>query len=444
MNNGNLPIVILSVSPLFSYLLGRSSRVLGALAAAAAFAGSAFMLGFGGLTSGPATALLLWTLAAFAHSIMLNSHLAGSAEGEKKLREAKDMTARLDAALRSLKRDFTVLGASEKKAQTLYSAVKLLSEAVDLESAGKQFGRHIRDYFGTSDFAFYVYDLNSNAPELFAFIEKTGFSSWENVSRFAGGDPAKLSGAVALEKESVLIVPVRHAGSPVGLFMLRFTAEDFKNEGLAASVAAFADEVSFAVKRIQLFRQVEWLSQVDGLTGVYRRNALDEKIGEELRRAGAFKTSLGFMIVDIDHFKKINDRYGHQFGDFVLKRVGLLLRSSVYETDFVGRYGGEEFGIVLPRADFAGVLRKAEAIRTKIEGESFSQGFETVKVTVSIGMAHFPRDVSAAWSPLASRPGGGGTGWDEAAAGELIARADAALYKAKETGRNKVVDASNV
>ena len=90
----------------------------------------------------------------------------------------------------------------------------------------------------------------------------------------------------------------------------------------------------------------------------------------------------------------------------------------------MGRYGGEEFGRVLPRADAAGVLRKAEAIRARMEGEVFSQGFETVKISVSIGIAHFPRD--------------------GAAAGELVARADAALYRAKETGRNKVVDVSSV
>jgi len=240
----------------------------------------------------------------------------------------------------------------------------------------------------------------------------------------AGGDPSAMTGPAVSDGERTVIVPVMHAGAPVGLFALRSAQAAFKKDALSGAAAEFADEVSFAVKRIQLFRQVEWLSQVDGLTGVYRRNVLDEKIIEEIRRASTFKTTLGFMIVDIDHFKKVNDAYGHQFGDFVLKRVGLLLRSSVYETDFVGRYGGEEFGIVLPRADAAGVLRKAEAIRARIEGETFSQGFETVKISVSIGIAHFPRDGSAA--------------------GKLVAGADAALYRAKETGRNKVVDISSV
>ncbi|MCK5584216.1 MAG: GGDEF domain-containing protein, partial [Elusimicrobiales bacterium] len=123
-------------------------------------------------------------------------------------------------------------------------------------------------------------------------------------------------------------------------------------------------------------------------------------------------------------FKNLNDKYGHQFGDFVLKRIGDILKSSVYETDFIGRYGGEEFGIVLPRADFEGVLRKAESIRAAIEKEVFQQGLESVRITVSIGIAHFPRD------GFSSK--------------DVIRKADKALYSAKDSGRNTVVDAASI
>ena len=100
------------------------------------------------------------------------------------------------------------------------------------------------------------------------------------------------------------------------------------------------------------------------------------------------------MILDIDHFKSLNDGHGHPFGDQVLKRIGAVLNSLVYDTDFVARYGGEEFAIVLPRAEPAGALRKAEAIRAAIEAEVFSVGFEELRVTISIGVSHFPRDAS--------------------------------------------------
>ncbi len=381
---------------------------------------SGFALGASGAGGFPFIVLVVWALAGTAHALLLNASAAGGASEEKKLQSAKDRALKLQAELKALTADFSAVAADEKKALLLYSAVKLLSEAVDLESAGAQFARYIRDYFETGEFVFYINDTNASAPGLFASGEKAEGLSWEKIGRAAGKGLAGQAWPFAIESERVIAAPVRHAGETVGLFALRFAQGAFHRDRAMAAAQKFADEVSFAVKRIQLFRQVEWLSQVDGLTGVYRRNALDDKISEEIRRASAFRTTLGFMIVDIDFFKKLNDRYGHQFGDFVLKRVGALLRGSVYETDFVGRYGGEEFGIVLPRADAAGVLRKAEALRGRIEEENFSQGLETVKITVSIGIAHFPRD------------GAGG--------GELVAAADKALYRAKETGRNKVVD----
>jgi diguanylate cyclase (GGDEF)-like protein len=126
------------------------------------------------------------------------------------------------------------------------------------------------------------------------------------------------------------------------------------------------------------------------------------------------------MLLDIDYFKRLNDRYGHPFGDQVLRRVGELLNASVYDTDFVARYGGEEFVILLPRAEPEGAMRKAEAIRLALENERFQLAMETIRVTVSIGVAHFPRD--------AKTPE------------ELVAQADAALYQAKSQGRNRVID----
>ncbi|MBI4803368.1 MAG: GGDEF domain-containing protein [Elusimicrobia bacterium] len=429
VSKDNIFVFLLSASPLASYFISRFNQVAGLLAAAAILIFS--LTGFALVVRGrnfdlvPFIILVVWALAAIVHSLLLNSFASKPGSEEKKLQASKDLALKLQGELKTLTADFSAVVLDEKKALVLYCAVKLLSEAVDLESAGKQFARYIKDYFETGEFAFYINDPNAPVPGLFAAGEKPELLSWEKISRSAGKGLAELAWPFAIADERIVAAPVRHAGETVGLFTLRSpqSADVFNRDRVMAAAQKFADEVSFAVKRIQLFRQVEWLSQVDGLTGVYRRNALDEKISEEIRRADAFKTTLGFMIVDIDHFKQINDRYGHQFGDFVLKRVGALLRAGVYETDFVGRYGGEEFAVVLPRADFAGVLRKAEAIRSRIEEENFAQGLETVKLTVSTGIAHFPRD--------------------GAGARELIASADRALYKAKETGRNKVVDAGS-
>lgn len=404
--------VAAAASPLLSYFLGRLNRWAGLAAGALLFLAASFMLAPEIKAGAPYIALAFWVAAALAHSLMINGS-AGKAPDRSALDKAQARVEELRSELRLVKTESSVNAAGEKRSLAVYSAVKLLSETVDPASASKQLGKYLSDYFGSPETALYMGGGQEGSLELFA--QGGRGQALPRLSELlpAGGlpqEPAEVSG--------IVLAPVAAGGETLGLVVSRGGTEG------AESAGRFAAEISFALRRVLLFRQVEWLSLTDGLTGLWRRGALDEKVREELRRAAAFKTTVGFMIADIDHFKHLNDTYGHQFGDAVLKRVAELLRSGVYETDFVGRYGGEEFGIVLPRAEAAGVLRKAESIRTRIEAEPFSQGLERVRLTVSIGIAHFPRD--------GRNPE------------DLIARADAALYAAKESGRNRVVDAASL
>ncbi|HBA60553.1 MAG TPA: hypothetical protein DCZ92_07000 [Elusimicrobia bacterium] len=417
MNRPELWLAAAAAAPLLSYFLGRLHRWAG-LAAGIAFFILAAALQPLVLSSGlPSAVLCLWTAAALAHSVVLNG-AAGAAPESSGLERALKTAAEMEGELAQAREEARLTAAGEKRSLAVYSAVKLLSETVDPEAAARQLGKYLADYFETERAALY---LAGNSPgEMELFAAGAAAASLPPLQAFftAGAFPA----APEL-RDGVAVAPVRSSaqeGEVMGLLVF----EPGRGGGEAALEAAgrFTSEISFALRRVQLFRQVEWLSLTDGLTGLWRRNALDEKIKEEIRRSSAFKTTLGFMIVDIDHFKRLNDNYGHQFGDAVLRRVAQLLKAGVYETDFVGRYGGEEFGIVLPRADAVGVLRKAEALRARIESEVFSQGLESVKLTVSIGIAHFPRDGR---TPA-----------------ELIRKADTALYAAKESGRNRVVDAA--
>lgn len=357
---------------------------------------------------------------------VLSRRSSGGPAGSDARKDTAERLKETEARLVLAKKEFNEAGSREKKVLLLYSAMKYLAEAVDHQAAGRQFARYIGDYFGTEDFAFYLLGSAGEA-ELFACGRDpvSGFNSPEGLRRAAGlpgkGPPEPFAADGKPPRAGVM---VNHAGEPVGFFAAALPGSSAPAAELAAAMTSFSEEIAFAVRRLRLFREVEWLSRVDGLTGVFRRGVLDERIEEEVRRAQAFRTTFALLIADIDHFKRINDGYGHQFGDFVLKRVGTLLRESVYETDFVGRYGGEEFAVLLPRAEPEGVLRKAEAIRARIEAENFSHGLESVRISVSIGIAHFPRD-----------------GRDAAGA---VAAADSALYRAKETGRNRVVDASQI
>jgi diguanylate cyclase (GGDEF)-like protein len=163
-------------------------------------------------------------------------------------------------------------------------------------------------------------------------------------------------------------------------------------------------------------------AQTDSLTNLANRRALDERLDVEVDHARRLGTNVAFVIADIDDFKSINDSYGHQTGDDVLRRVGRAFAEAVRELDLPGRYGGEEFAIVLPGTNLSGARALSEKIRKNLEellvttpdGSPF-------QLTASFGAACFPA---------------------QSGVEELVAAADAALYEAKRTGKNRVVTAT--
>ena len=162
------------------------------------------------------------------------------------------------------------------------------------------------------------------------------------------------------------------------------------------------------------------LSIMDGLTSVHNKRYFLEFLERELASAGRHKTPLSLIMVDIDHFKKINDTHGHLAGDAALKQLTARMKPRVRTTDLLARYGGEEFSIVLPATDLAGALQVAETMRALIESEPFNHEGIVIPATISLGVAEV--DLAA-------------PGKVEA----LIARADAKLYEAKHSGRNRAV-----
>ncbi|MBU4149292.1 MAG: GGDEF domain-containing protein, partial [Candidatus Omnitrophica bacterium] len=176
----------------------------------------------------------------------------------------------------------------------------------------------------------------------------------------------------------------------------------------------------FAIQfhKVILYEKVQEMSITDSLTRVSTRRYFLERLEEELRRSMRHKTNLSFLMLDLDHFKEKNDKFGHLVGDIVLKEVSVILKASLREIDIVGRYGGEEFAIALTGIGRKGALQVAERIRQNIEEAVFKAYDETVSTTVSIGISVFPDD--------------------EADMNSLIESADKALYKAKAAGRNKV------
>ncbi|HWR73358.1 MAG TPA: diguanylate cyclase, partial [Nitrospirota bacterium] len=174
-------------------------------------------------------------------------------------------------------------------------------------------------------------------------------------------------------------------------------------------------------KTAELLAANRLLSQIaitDSLTQVFNRRHFDEILYKEIKRYNRRKYSyLSLMMIDIDHFKDLNDRYGHLAGDAVLREIAKLLKEGVRETDTIARYGGEEFLIVMPDTHLEGAVHKAETLRKKVQEKEFPGHESPIHITISIGVS-----IYASGPPQ-----------------DLVNAADHALYEAKRSGRNRVV-----
>jgi diguanylate cyclase (GGDEF)-like protein len=193
-----------------------------------------------------------------------------------------------------------------------------------------------------------------------------------------------------------------------------FGADDLETAALLCGHAAVA------LENARLHRIVERQALVDGLTGLANRRHTEEALAVEISRIGRAQSGqMAFVLLDVDHFKSVNDRYGHPVGDIVLRSMAQILDASVREVDTAGRWGGEEFALVLAGTDLAGGTQLAERIRHAIETTPvlLDDGTE-LRITASFGVASLPPSSSPE---------------------DLLAAADEALYAAKEAGRNRVV-----
>lgn len=194
---------------------------------------------------------------------------------------------------------------------------------------------------------------------------------------------------------------------------------DFADVVIRAAVAAIRRAQALETTRADN-RRLEALATTDPLTRVLNRRALLDRLTAEVDRARRFEGALTLLLLDVDHFKQINDTAGHLAGDSVLRQLGALLEDAVRKVDIVARYGGEEFVMLLPETATDGGAIFAERLRERIAAQSFDVGAERpIHLTVSIGIASFP-------SPRV------------ASTEDLFARADEALYRAKSGGRNQV------
>lgn len=227
---------------------------------------------------------------------------------------------------------------------------------------------------------------------------------------------------------SVLALPFTFDGTRTGVFLLRRTADkptfhegdaEFAEMVIRSAMTALQRAHSMELTRADNAR-LEALAHVDPLTQLLNRRALIVKLVAELERVRRYNAPLAVLMIDVDHFKLVNDTHGHLAGDQVLEAIGTLLSRAARTVDTVARYGGEEFAVVLPETGLQGAVAFAERLRAKIESNTFEIGRgQELHLTISVGVTTFP-----------GAPG--------ESAEDLINYADQALYRAKQDGRNLV------
>ena len=167
------------------------------------------------------------------------------------------------------------------------------------------------------------------------------------------------------------------------------------------------------------YTEKEFMSVLDGLTGLYNRRQFEIGLEQEHNRTKRHPTDFSLAILDIDFFKKVNDTYGHQYGDYVLKTIADIMKQSFRKTDLLYRYGGEEFVIIMPETNISGAMIPIQRLRALVEDYDFDYNGIKSKVTVSIGLTMNYQEILTA--------------------AEILKSADEALYKAKKNGRNRVI-----
>ena len=217
---------------------------------------------------------------------------------------------------------------------------------------------------------------------------------------------------------SYIGAPIISQGKLLGFINVDAQVPNFFREEHLDRLQAFADQAAIAIRNAQMYEEIQSLAITDCLTGLYNRRYFFEFSENELARSKRYGKKLSLAMMDIDHFKRVNDQFGHQTGDRVLKMISDISLKNLRKVDVMCRFGGEEFVILLPETSGVEAYLAAERIRREIDGASLETEKGEVSVTVSIGVADLGEEIQTL--------------------DELISKADQAMYQAKDQGRNRV------
>lgn len=333
-------------------------------------------------------------------------------------------------------------GARIERYNSLKSLIEKLNQQFELEVISKSLLESIFKLIGQNkgNCILYLVDPSTQQLEIYATKKehphlvikaKRGdvFDSWvlkhtstllvEDIKKDFRFDLEKIEDEYTRPIGSLISAPLVSQERVLGIirldnpFAFAYTQNDLR------FLNTIADLTSVAIENIKLFKETQELAIRDSLTSCYTRKYLLDSLKHEFRRSMKEKSNLSLLMIDIDHFKIYNDKYGHIAGDIVLKEISLLIEDIVADHKaLVSRYGGEEFCVLLRGVGKDKAREIAEIVRRSIEDKEIILRQQNTSVTVSIGLANYPKDVN----------------YEE----ELIHRSDSAMYNAKQKGRNRV------
>lgn len=348
----------------------------------------------------------------------------------------KETAEKLELKIKDLKNINSGLSSRVNEISNLYEVTKQMSKALEFQEVFKIFTSIIKENFHFKSCKFIILSKLKTPSKIYSIekeeiridgkdirivnLEETDQKIIKKLKDIRTPfyiskdkkDPDNIDIDFQVNEKSLVAIPLISEKEIIAILLISdLLYREYYN------LLIFAGQFSLQMKKVKLYERIHELAIKDDLTGVFVRRYFLERSREEFKRAVKYELTYSFLMLDIDHFKQHNDKYGHLVGDRLLKEIADIITDSVREVDLVGRFGGEEFSIVLPDTDIQGSKLVAERIREQIQNYEFKVYDERIHITTSIGVCNFPKHTSFFDS--------------------LINNADMALYRAKKEGRNK-------
>jgi diguanylate cyclase (GGDEF)-like protein len=444
--------LVLGIPPLAAVAWRRSGAYVAAsfIAAAVLVIGMILMAVTAGTTptpqeSGriPMAALMLAVLAAMSYAgwLFLSSAEERAHARRKVLEDLEEELAQMRADLGQQEKALTVSENRRKRYSRLQESVSTLASTLEVEKLAELTLQQASQLLSGLPVDISLFLLDAGGKELLRKEKSLGGGAPFGPEAKVQEDP--LSAWVLAKGASLVIKDLEKDFRFRGLDMASFQARSFhlspllSSQGTVAGLVRVASSkresmdqedgrlleslvvlASLAFENAKLYREAQELAVTDGLTRLLLRRSVLERIDQELKRGDEQSTPTSLVMMDIDHFKSVNDTYGHPAGDAVLRDVAAIVRRSVRDVDVCGRYGGEEFAVLLPQTDAKGAKLVAERIREAVRARPFELRGESRQVTISLGVATAPVQGKDTRS--------------------LLEAADEALYASKQGGRDRV------